>query len=110
MPSKILSAAITGLDAQIVEVEVDVSFGLRSFNIVGLADKEVQEAKERVGVALKNSGFSSPSKEAIRVLVNLAPASLKKEGTLYDLPIALGFLLGNKQTEFNPEKDRKSVV
>ncbi len=103
MSSKIYSAAITGLEAQIVEVEVDVSFGLRSFKISGLADKAVGEAKERVEVALKNSKFSSPSEKALRVLVNLAPASLKKEGTLYDLPIALGFLLGNKQTEFNPE-------
>jgi len=103
MPSKILSAAIIGLDAQIVEVEVDVSFGLRSFNIVGLADKTVEEAKERVEVALKNSKFSSPAKDALKVLVNLAPASLKKEGTLYDLPIALGFLLENKQIRFNPE-------
>jgi len=103
MPSKILSAAIIGLDAQIVEVEVDVSFGLRSFNIVGLADKTVEEAKERVEVALKNSKFSSPAKDALKILVNLAPASLKKEGTLYDLPIALGFLLENKQIRFNPE-------
>jgi len=103
MPCKILSAAITGLDAQIITVENDISFGLRSFNIVGLGDKAVGEAKERVSAALKNSKFSHPFKNALRVLINLAPADLKKEGTLYDFPIALSFLLETKQTKFNPE-------
>jgi len=101
MLSKVLSAAIVGLDAQIIEVEVDVSFGLRSFNIVGLPDKAVEESKERVGAAINSSKFKSPFHQPIRVLVNLAPADLKKEGSLYDLPIALAFLSASEQTKFN---------
>jgi len=103
MPSKIYSAAITGLDAQIIEVEVDASYGLRHFEIVGLPDKAVQESKERVGAAIKSSNFQSPHSQPQRVLVSLAPADLKKEGSLYDLPIALGYLSVSGQTKFNPQ-------
>ncbi|OGZ17638.1 MAG: magnesium chelatase [Candidatus Nealsonbacteria bacterium RBG_13_36_15] len=103
MPSKVFSAAIVGLDAQIVEVETDTSYGLRSFNIVGLGDKAIEESKERVGAAIKSTKLSSPHQQPIRILVNLAPADLKKEGSLYDLPIALGFLLASKQVKFNSE-------
>ena len=101
MPSKVFSAAVVGLDAQVIEVETDASYGLRHFEIVGLPDKAVQEAKERVGAAIKSSGFQSPSHQPIRVLVSLAPADLKKEGSLYDLPIALGFLSASKQIKFD---------
>ena len=100
MPS-IFSAAISGLNAQIIEVEVDTSYGLRSFNIVGLPDKTVEESKERVAAAIKSSKFKSPFQQPLRVLVNLAPADLKKEGSFYDLPIALGFLLSSKQLKFD---------
>jgi len=103
MPSKIFSAAIVGLNAQIIEIETDASYGLRHFEIVGLPDKAVQEAKERVGAALENSGFKSPHHQPVRVLVSLAPADFKKEGSLYDLPIALGYLLADKKLSFNPE-------
>lgn len=103
MPSKVFSAAIVGLDAQIIEVEVDTSYGLRVFNIVGLPDKAVEESKERVGAAIKSAKLSPPHHQPLRVLVNLAPADLKKEGSLYDLPIALGFLLESKQIKFNPQ-------
>jgi magnesium chelatase family protein len=103
MPSKVFSAAVVGLESQIVEVETDVSYGLRFFNIVGLADQAVSESKERVEAAIKSIKFSPPHRQPIRVLVNLAPADLKKEGSLYDLPIALGFLLASKQTKFDPE-------
>jgi magnesium chelatase family protein len=103
MPSKVFSAAVVGLDAQIIEVEVDVSYGLRHFEIVGLPDKAVEESKERVGTALESSGFKSPHHQPCRVLVSLAPADLKKEGSLYDLPIALGFLLADKKISFNHE-------
>jgi len=101
MPSKVFSAAIVGLDAQIIEVEVNASYGLRHFEIVGLPDKAVQEAKERVGAAIESSGFQSPYHKPIRVLVSLAPADLKKEGSLYDLPIALGYLLSDEKIKFN---------
>ena len=103
MSSKVYSAAVVGLDAQIIEVEVDVSYGLRCFNIVGLPDKSVEESKERVGAAIKSVKFSAPHQQPFRILVNLAPADLKKEGSLYDLPIALGYLLASKQTNFLPE-------
>ena len=103
MPSKVYSAAIVGLDAQIIEVEVDASYGLRHFEIVGLPDKAVQEAKERVGSAIKSSGFLAPHQRPVRVLVNLAPADLKKEGSLYDLPIALGYLAASKQIKFDSQ-------
>ena len=105
MPSKIFSAAISGLEAQIIEIEVNTSFGLRHFEIVGLADKAVEESKERVGAALESSGFPSPHRQPIRVLVSLAPADLKKEGSVYDLPIALGYLLAEGEIRFET-KDR----
>lgn len=100
--SKILSAAVVGLDAQLVEVEVDISSGLPSFTIVGLPDTAVQESKERVSSAVKNSD-AKPPRESHRLTVNLAPADLKKEGPAYDLPIALGFLLASGQINFDPE-------
>lgn len=102
MPARVFSAAIVGLDAQIVEVEVNASYGLRHFEIVGLPDKAVQEAKERVGAAIESSGFQSPHHQPLRVLVSLAPADLKKEGSIYDLPIALGYLLADRKINFDP--------
>jgi magnesium chelatase family protein len=101
MPSKVFSAAIIGLDAQPIEVEADVSYGLPVFNIVGLPDKAVQESKERVSSAIKSSHLKSPHQQPVRVLVSLAPADLKKEGALYDLPIALSFLAASKQINFD---------
>jgi len=103
MPSKVFSAAIVGLDGQLIEIETDVSYGLRSFTLVGLPNKAVEESKERIGSALKSSGFQPPYSKSQRILVNLAPADLKKEGSLYDLPIALGYLLASRQIAFNPE-------
>ena len=103
VPSKVFSGAIVGLDAQLVEVQIDVSHGLRSFTIVGLPDKSVEESKERIESAIKNSKLLSPHGRTFRILVNLAPADVKKEGCLYDLPIALAFLIASKQTSFNPE-------
>jgi len=102
MPSKVFSGAINGLDAQLVEVEVDVSQGLRSFSIVGLPDKAVKESEDRVDSAIKSAKLLSPHNRTFKVLVNLAPADLKKEGSIYDLPIALAFLIASKQTIFNP--------
>ena len=91
MLAKIFSGATVGLDSILVTVEVDVvSQGLPSFTIVGLPDKAVEEAKERVRSAIKNSGGEFPTH---RITVNLAPADLPKEGPAYDLPIALGLLI-----------------
>ena len=92
MHAKIFSATIICVDAHLVEVEVYVSFGLVQFFIVGLPDTAIKESSKRILTSLKNSGFRLPAK---RVTVNLAPADLKKEGTLFDLPIAVGILLAN---------------
>lgn len=95
--SKVFSASIDGIEAKLIEVETDINVGLHSFNIVGLADKSLSEAKERVSSALKNSGVKPPTKENRKIVVNLAPADLKKTGSHYDLAIAVGYLLATKQ-------------
>ena len=94
MLARVHSCAIIGLEGAIVEVEVDTARGLPHFAIVGLPDAAVQESRERVQAAIKNAGFTFPSG---RVTVNLAPASLRKEGPAYDLPIALGALAASGQ-------------
>lgn len=94
MLAKVTSCAVVGLEGALVEVEADISSGLPSFTIVGLPDKAVQEARERVRAAIKNSGYTFPNR---RITVNLAPADLKKEGPAYDLPIATGILLSSGQ-------------
>src|SRR3989338_8184297 len=99
--SKVFWAAIIGLDAIPIEVEVDTSRGLPSFNIVGLPDKTVQESKDRINSAIKNSGLANPKKENLKIVVNLAPADIKKQGPTYDLPIAVCYLLNTKQVEFD---------
>jgi magnesium chelatase family protein len=98
--AKVKSAAVYGLSAKEVEVEVDISSGLPSLLIVGLPDKAVEEARERVRSAIKNSGAHFPQG---RITVNLAPADLKKEGPSYDLPIAVGILLASNQISFDPQ-------
>lgn len=96
---KILSGFTSGLSSKIVEVEVDLSLGFPGFEIIGLADKSIEESKERVKLAIKNSGLKFPTQK--RLVVNLAPADIKKEGPIYDLPIALGVLVTSGQI---PEK------
>lgn len=100
MPKKLgrlYSAALEGIDAKIIEIEADVNVGLHSFNIVGLADRSLNEAEERVNSALKNSGIKPPNRENRKITINLAPADIKKTGSHYDLAIALGYLLATKQ-------------
>ncbi len=94
------SGELDGIRARCVEVEVDVHVGLHSFLIVGLADKALSEAKERVGAALKNSGMKPPSQENRKIVVNLAPADVKKTGSQYDVAIALGYLLATDQMRY----------
>mgnify|MGYP001559350442 FL=1 len=94
---KLYSAELDGISAELIEVEADLNVGLHSFNIVGLADKALNEAKERVNSAIKNSGIKPPTKENRRVTVNLAPADVKKIGSRFDLPIALAYLLASDQ-------------
>jgi magnesium chelatase family protein len=101
MSSKILSAATIGLDSEIVEVEVDIlGSGLHHFTIVGLPDTSIKESRDRVSSAIKNSGFVPPHRHG-RVTVNLAPADLPKNSPIYDLPVALGFLLATGQINFD---------
>lgn len=104
MSSKIFSAATVGLDGEVVEVEVDVlGAGLHNFSIVGLPDTAIKESRDRVSSAIKNSGFRPPH-QCGRVTVNLAPADLPKASPIYDLPIAVGFLLVTKQIQFDFNK------
>ncbi len=96
MLAKVISCAVVGLEGAMVEVEVDISPGLPAFTIVGLPDAAVQEARERVRAAIKNCGYTFPLK---RIVVNLAPADLKKAGPAYDMPIAVGILLSSGQLD-----------
>jgi len=100
--SKVFSAELDGIDAKLIEVETDINVGLHSFTIVGLADKALSEAKERVNSALKNIGIKPPTKENRRIVVNLAPADIKKTGSQYDLAIAIGYLLATEQIKKFP--------
>jgi len=104
MASKVFSTAIVGFDSQIIEIEADISYGLRRFDIVGLPDKAVEESKERVKIAIKSCGLKPPLSQAEKILINLAPADLKKEGSLYDLPIAITYLLASKKINFDEQK------
>ena len=89
MISRVLSAAVLGIDAYIVKVEAHLERGLPAFFTVGLPEGAVKESKERVGAAIKNSGYNFPSR---RITINLAPADIRKEGSAFDLPIAIGLL------------------
>ncbi len=106
--SKIHSAQATLLKAQLIDVEVDLSKGLHSFSVVGLADKAVDESKDRVSSAIKNSGWKSPKNKNQKVVVSLAPADLKKEGPIFDLPIAIAYLLATE--EIRGKTDKKLFI
>ena len=93
--ARVHTRALSGVGAPAVTVEVDLSNGLPSFTLVGLADTEVKEARERVRAAIQNSGFAFPNNK--RITVNLAPADLPKDSGRFDLPIALGILAANEQ-------------
>ena len=106
MLAKVLSAALVGLEAYPVEVEVDIGGGLPQFSVVGLPDATVRESRDRVRAALKNTGFSFPVK---KITVNLAPAGLKKEGSGLDLPIAVGILIAEDLLPSQAVADRVLV-
>lgn len=100
-----ISSAQVGITtASPVTVEVDTTRGLYTFSIVGLGDKAIDEAKERVGAALRNSGYDSPTSHNLRTTVSLVPATLRKQGSLFDLPIALGYLLASGTEKFSTDK------
>ncbi|MBU1160060.1 YifB family Mg chelatase-like AAA ATPase, partial [Patescibacteria group bacterium] len=102
MSVKVHSAQVIGLRGTIIDVETDVTGGsLHHFTVVGLPDKAVEESRERISAAIKNSGYNSPQKQNQRITVSLAPADLKKEGPVFDLAIALSYLLASKQILFD---------
>ena len=96
MYTRLVSAGLFGMNAYLVDVEIDLMRGMPSFDIVGLPDAAVKESRDRVRAALKNCGYEVPIK---KITVNLAPADLKKAGPMYDLPIFLALLAASGQTE-----------
>lgn len=100
--SKIYSAQTIGLTAHIIDVEVDLSRGLHAFSLVGLPSTSVDESRDRVSAAIKNSGFTSPKQKNQKIVIALAPAELKKEGSHYDLAIALAYLGAGNEIDFDP--------
>lgn len=107
MHTCITSATTIGIQSHTVEVEVDLSFGMLQFNIVGLPDTAIKESRQRIAAALKNCGVKLPER---KITVNLAPADLKKEGALFDLPIALGILQAAEQIHLSREFLAETVV
>lgn len=102
--SKVFGAQPSLLGAHIVTIEADLTRGIHAFSVVGLPDKATLEARDRVAAAIKNTGFKSPKQENRKITVALAPAELKKEGALFDLPIALVYLLATKAVDFPTAK------
>jgi len=100
--AKLYSAQLSGLTAEIITIEVDITHGLHSFSIVGLGDRAVDEARDRVAAAVKNSGFASPKQRNQKLVVSLAPADLRKEGPSFDLAIALTYLTASNEIRIDP--------
>ena len=107
MHTKIFSATTLGIQAYLVDVEVDISYGMINFFIVGLPDASIKESRQRIQSALKNSGINLPER---KIIVNLAPAHLKKEGTLFDLPIAIGILQAAGYIQMSAEFLHETVI
>ena len=106
MITKVKSCGLIGLDGYIIDVEIDINMGMPAFDIVGLPDLAVRESKERVRAAVKNCGFGFPSR---RLIINLAPAHIKKEGSIYDLPITAAFLIATDQLHIR-ESDHLAFI
>jgi magnesium chelatase family protein len=102
--AKLYSAQLLGLTTHIIIIEVDLSNGLHHFSLVGLGDKAVDEARDRISAAIKNSGYTSPKQKNQKVVISLAPADIRKEGTSFDLGMALGYLLASGDIDFDSEK------
>lgn len=101
--ARVYGAQTSALSPYIVSVETDLSRGLHAFTLVGLPDKAVEESRDRVAAAIKHAGFDSPKSRNQKIVISLAPADLKKEGPMFDLPIALSYLLASGDIRFNPE-------
>lgn len=103
MFSRVHAAQVTGLKGSIVRVEVDRSNGLHSFTVVGLPDKAVEESRERVSAAIKNSGFKNPKASNEKIILSLSPSDLKKEGSFFDLASAIALLLSSEELKANTD-------
>ncbi|MEQ1665757.1 MAG: magnesium chelatase domain-containing protein, partial [Bdellovibrionales bacterium] len=101
--SCVYSAQADIADTKIISVETDISNGLHSFSVIGLADRAVDEARDRVGAAIKNSELTSPKTQNQKITISLAPADIKKEGPSFDLSIAISYLLASGQISFDPK-------
>ncbi len=101
--AKVYSAQTIDLSARVIDIEIDLAKGLHSFSVVGLADKAVEEARDRMSAAIKNSGFKPPKEHNKKIVISLAPASLRKTGPLFDIPMALAYLLATEEIEFDSE-------
>lgn len=102
--SRVYTAQVSLLNVTTVSVETDISRGLFAFALVGLPDKAVEESRDRVSAAIKNTGYTSPKSKNQKIVISLAPASEKKEGPSFDLAIALSYLLASEEVAFDPEK------
>jgi magnesium chelatase family protein len=102
--AKVYGAQTSLLSPYLVSIETDLSRGLHAFTLVGLPDKSVEESRDRVSSAIKHAGFESPKARNQKIVISLAPADLKKEGPMFDLPIALSYLLAAGDIRFDPEK------
>jgi magnesium chelatase family protein len=102
--ARVYAAQPWHLSGQIVSVEIDISRGLHNFSVVGLPDKAVEEARDRVSSAIKNSGFPSPKSENHKIVVSLAPADIRKEGSVYDVAIAVGYLIASSTIECGTDR------
>ncbi|MDE1975135.1 MAG: YifB family Mg chelatase-like AAA ATPase [Patescibacteria group bacterium] len=102
--AKCYSAHLCGLTAEMITVEVDISNGLNALSVVGLGDRAVEEAKDRVSAAVKNSGFVSPKQKNQKTVISLAPADVRKEGASFDLAMALAYLSASGEVIIDPEK------
>jgi magnesium chelatase family protein len=101
--ARVQSAHVFLLKPYIVDIETDITRGLHAFSIVGLPDKGIEEAKDRVSAAIKHAGFTSPKQKNEKLVVSLAPAHIKKEGSSFDVGIALSYLLAAEEIEFDPK-------
>ena len=104
MFAKVYSAQTSLLKAHVISIEADISRGLHAFSVVGLPDKAVEESRDRISAAIKNSGFTSPKSKNQKIVISLAPAELKKEGSFYDVGMALAYLKSAKEVAFREEK------
>ncbi len=102
--AKSYSAQLIGLQSEIVTIEVDISHGLHAFSVVGLGDRAVEESKDRIAAAIKNTGYTSPKQKNQKVVISLAPADVRKEGPSFDLAMALTYLKATSDIDFNSDK------